>query len=108
VMQFRTKLEKLGVLFWEYDSPLHFERNVREHLIRQILQLIKSSDEHTTKRAKRDTDKKHQAGKALSQYAPQEKGPRIFLAYARQDLDTVKSIYHTLKLFYRVKNGYLK
>jgi uncharacterized protein DUF4062 len=38
VIQFRKSLEQLGVLFWEYDTPLQFERNVREHLIRQIFQ----------------------------------------------------------------------
>src|SRR5262245_44491571 len=39
VVAFRKKLEKGGVLFWEYETPLMFERNVREHLIRQILEV---------------------------------------------------------------------
>jgi TIR domain/Domain of unknown function (DUF4062) len=37
VAQFRRQLEKLGVLFWSYDTPLQFERNVREHLVRQLI-----------------------------------------------------------------------
>jgi Domain of unknown function (DUF4062) len=41
VVRFRGKLEKLGVLFWEYDSPNNFERDVREHLIRQIIRFCR-------------------------------------------------------------------
>lgn len=41
VIKFRKELEKLGVLFWEFESSLQFERNVREHLIRQVLKIFK-------------------------------------------------------------------
>lgn len=37
VVDFRKSLEKLGVLYWEYESGLEFERRLREHLVRQIL-----------------------------------------------------------------------
>ena len=39
VAQFRHKLEKSGVLYWTYNSPLQFERFVREHLTRQIFNM---------------------------------------------------------------------
>lgn len=39
VFQFRERLEELGVRYWEYDTPIEFERFVREHLLRQILDL---------------------------------------------------------------------
>jgi len=45
VIRFRKKLERLGVLFWEYLEPIDFERDVREHLIRQILEVIEKPEE---------------------------------------------------------------
>lgn len=73
VIQFRKKLERLGVLFWEYDEPLQFERYVREHLIKQILQLTKPPL-HLAKIA-----------------------PRIFLSCVREDTRRVETIYKFLK-----------
>jgi hypothetical protein len=40
VAEFRKKLEKLGVLYWTYQTPLEFERNVREHLTRRVLEIV--------------------------------------------------------------------
>ena len=45
VIRFRKKLERLGVLFWEYLEPIDFERDVREHLIRQILEVTEKPEE---------------------------------------------------------------
>lgn len=39
VIEFRKKLEKLGVFYGEYPDTLEFERRIREHLTRQILRL---------------------------------------------------------------------
>lgn len=39
VFDFRERLEELGVRYWEYGEPIDFERFVREHLLRQILEL---------------------------------------------------------------------
>jgi len=36
VITFRKKLEKLGAFFGEYEQSLGFERDVREHLTKQI------------------------------------------------------------------------
>lgn len=73
VLRFRKKLEKLGVLFWEYDKPLDFERDVREHLIRQILEL-------TEKPAKEE---------------PNE-APLVFMSSAREDSHRVAPVYNAL------------
>ena len=73
VIQFRKKLEKLGVLFWQYDQPIDFERDVREHLIRQILELTEKPklEEPTT-------------------------APRIFMSTSREDSHRVASVYNAL------------
>jgi hypothetical protein len=42
VFEFKERLEKLGVRYWEYEQPIDFERYVREHLIRQILDLTRT------------------------------------------------------------------
>ena len=77
VVRFRKKLEKAGVLFWEYETPLTFERNVREHLIRQIVEV--------TGRRKESIPAK----KKSSAY-------NVFLSAARADLPRVRPIYDAL------------
>ena len=79
IIAFRRKLEKAGVLFWEYDSPLTFERNVREHLARQILEMT---------------------GRPMRPVAEASKasGSLIFLSAARDDLPRVRPIYDGLSL----------
>ena len=77
VVRFRRQLEKSGVLFWEYDNPLTFERNVREHLIRQIL-------DGTSRRQKQP-------------FAAKKPSPSVvFLSAARADLPRVRPIYDAL------------
>ena len=74
VIRFRKKLEKLGVLFWEYEQLLKFERDVREHLMRQILELTEPKTE------------------------PQvmDSPPRVFMSCAREDSERVVPVYRAL------------
>lgn len=74
VLKFRKKLEKLGVLFWEYQQPIDFERDVREHLIRQILELTEKPKEQKI-----------------------EEGPIVFMSSAREDRTRVEPIYKALR-----------
>jgi TIR domain/Domain of unknown function (DUF4062) len=39
VARFQSDLRKLGVLYWQYRSPIDFERYFREHLMRHLLSL---------------------------------------------------------------------
>jgi hypothetical protein len=71
VIRFREKLVDLGVLFWEYDTLLQFERSVREHLTKQVF--------HLTGLVKEE-----------------EAQSRIFFNYAREDREQVESIYNSL------------
>lgn len=73
VLRFRKKLSDLGVLFWEYQRPLDFERDVREHLIRQVFELTEKPKEET------------------------EEGPIVFMSSAREDTDRVEPVYKALK-----------
>lgn len=73
VLKFRKKLEKLGVLFWEYDKPIDFERDVREHLIRQILELTEKPEKEEPSKA-----------------------PLVFLSTAREDSHRVTPVYNAL------------
>jgi len=73
VLRFRKKLERLGVLFWEYDKPIDFERDVREHLIRQILELTEKPVE----------EKPHTA-------------PIVFMSTSREDSHRVAPVYNAL------------
>jgi hypothetical protein len=80
VLAFRQKLQKSGVFVWEYDNPLTFERNLREHLIRQILEI-------STKSKKKATPK-----------APiKAREPLVFLSASRGDATRVKPIYDAIK-----------
>jgi hypothetical protein len=49
VFDFKERLENLGVRYWEYNDPIDFERYVREHLLRQILDLGHSPPKPDTK-----------------------------------------------------------
>lgn len=73
VIHFRKKLEKPGVLFWEYDRTLDFERDVREHLMRQILEVTEPAE------AK-----------------PKSVAPLVFLSCAREDSNRVLPVYRAL------------
>jgi hypothetical protein len=101
VVKFRGKLQELGVLFWEYSSPLQFERNVREHLIRQIRQWIKPARELPKSSTKKNTKTKGRKSRTINKSATRTTSlnatTKIFLSYAREDLNLVKPIYYQLK-----------
>jgi hypothetical protein len=44
VARFQSALRKLGVLYWQYRSPLDFERYLREHLMRHLLAISQVPD----------------------------------------------------------------
>lgn len=99
VIKFRRELEKLGVLFWEYDTPIDFERSVREHLIRQILPRFTL---HSSKPKKAPvTGKRPPVGtrpaKAVAT-ATRAYRPTVFLAYSHADVAAVMKIYEDLRL----------
>ena len=71
VFEFKERLEELGVRYWEYNSPIDFERFVREHLIRQILDLTHAPVE----------------SKVEQQASPTQKVPDhlVFISYTPED-----------------------
>jgi hypothetical protein len=77
VLEFRRRLQKVGVLFWEYIEPIEFERRFREHLTNQIVDLSAPAEVPPTQSA--------------------SEVPRIYLSYKRQDLERVEPIYEALK-----------
>lgn len=89
VVGFRKALEELGVLYWTYDTPLQFERNVREHLIRQILsvaEVVVPSEGEKTREVSRER---------LGGGGPER--PSVFIAYSRRDTDAAGSVYRALE-----------
>jgi len=91
VVRFRRKLEGADVLFWSYDQPLQFERVVREHLIRQLLELTVRSASKTTGKTVRSTKRATKQKPAL-----ESARPRVFISAAREDYDRVLPIYRAL------------
>ena len=85
VAKFRKTLEKAGVLFWQYDQPIEFERYVREHLIRQILEISASS---SARRRGGATAKKRKAAASETSV--------VFMSAAREDMHRVVPIYRAL------------
>ena len=77
VLAFRAKLQKHGVLFWEYRTPIDFERRFREHLTNQLFALLEPRS---------------------SANASNHGGPSIYISYKRQDLERVEPVYEALKV----------
>jgi hypothetical protein len=97
VLAFRRKLEALGVLYWRYVDALQFERDVREHLLRQILQLSAAGQtEEATASSASLQDGKRSSEIVLS---PKPGGyrPRVFLSYATEDVRAVRDVYNLLR-----------
>jgi len=89
VLTFRQKLITLGVRFNEYDSPLEFERFVREHLIRQIFRLYNLEPKtDTTESLLESREEPVQEKRAKV---------KIFLSYAHEDKPTILDINSALK-----------
>ncbi|MDH4205342.1 MAG: TIR domain-containing protein [Desulfobacteraceae bacterium] len=99
VIQFRKELEKMGVLFWEYNRPIDFERNVREHLIRQILPMISpdSADSASSDEAETPPPGKPHPPDSKGT-SPKTAHPMVFLAYSHEDRDKVKRLYEDLRI----------
>jgi len=99
VVQFRKELEKLGVLFWEYDRPIDFERSVREHLIRQLLPMISTGFSVPIppggSEPPRPSEHRPPVPKRMSSKSEQ---PMVFLAYSHEDRDKVMRLYEDLRI----------
>jgi len=89
VVKFRRALERLGVLYWEYDSPLEFERRLREHLIRQILDVRTLAKKAITKAGTKSISAKR------VRY-PSTKS--VFFSYVHSDKSRVREIATDLKI----------
>ena len=101
VLDFRNKLVKLGVFFWEYETPIEFERHVREHLIRQISQITEADGitgyTDTPPSTRPPAKSKNPSGKKkISKTTTKNRG-RIFLSYSHADQLKVREIYYLLK-----------
>ncbi len=104
MIQFRKELEKLGVLFWEYDTTLQFERNVREHLIRQVFNLAEPektiSDTPPSSPPSRGVKPSPKKRAKEELFTPTSSKPRklnVFMAYVHEDREKVTNIYHNLR-----------
>lgn len=99
VVEFRKKLERLGVLYWTYQTPLDFERNVREHLIRQLMQSNSdiSKSEAGSVRARTPDEISVDFGTSSVAIATTAHTPEIFLAYSFIDRDRAELIYQALR-----------
>jgi hypothetical protein len=87
VLKFRADLEKLGVLYWEYGTPLEFERNVREHLMRQLLPAGSGA---------RSEGKGEVAGPRVTLKAV--KKPSVFFIYGHADADRVLTLRRVFEM----------
>lgn len=85
VFEFKERLEKLGVRYWEYDQPIDFERFVREHLIRQILDLAHAPS--TLEPVQKD----------ISTTIKQLPEHSIFISYTPEDRDAATRIAANLQ-----------
>lgn len=99
VILFRNELRKLGVLFWEYDQPIEFERYVRQHLTRQILPYISPDpiSEEIPKESKMPQGVKSGPLSVKDKQAL-SKRLKIFLAYSHVDRKEVIRLYEDLRL----------
>lgn len=97
VLAFRGKLEDLGVLFWEFESWLEFERNVREHLIRQIVDLLGQDAFPAAGGASAPSEP--ESSELLTASAPPGPAykPKVFLAHAQEDASSAREIFHRLR-----------
>lgn len=79
VFDFKQRLESLGVRYWQYDQPIEFERFVREHLVRQIFDIIYSSPT-----VAEGTEEPGQS--------PRTGTPSVFISYTPQDRDAARHL----------------
>lgn len=86
VFEFRERLEKLGVRYWEYNDPIDFERFVREHLLRQILDLA-----YATSKA---SEAPERSTSSISRPIEVEPVPehRVFISYSPEDRESARKL----------------
>ena len=102
VLEFKARLERLGVRYWPYDSPLEFERYVREHLIRQIFDIVEPQSDTTLGSTKRGEENRRTSvtgdvedhDSSTSQDLAQK--PRVFISYGREDAEDAQRLYRDL------------
>ena len=86
VLEFKQKIERLGVRYWSYEKPVDFERFVREHLIRQIFDNLKMFSEN-------ESIKK----KSIETHELIKPNIKAFISYAREDREKAINLYEDLK-----------
>jgi len=91
VVKFRQALEKLGVLYWEYESLIEFERRLREHLVRQIID-VNSPQKKDAHKSATNFNLTRRASPAY----PSTKS--VFLSYAHHDRNRVREIATDLRI----------
>ena len=89
VIEFKEKIKDLGVIYGEYENPLQFEREVREHLIKQLFLLLDS---------KLKTEQVVPIEKDNKVIVAEKKKTKVFISYGREDEK------HALKLYQGLKN----
>lgn len=77
VIKFKMELAKLGVLYFEYEKAIEFERRLREHLTKQLFEL-----DRITKGIEISINKLR---------------PKVFISYKSQDFSKVEEIYQHLQ-----------
>jgi hypothetical protein len=95
VAKFQKDLRSLGVLYWSYRSPLEFERNVREHLMRHLL-TASPNPATTTAGAGRRDPKATQSEKLFPTTSVGTVVQSIFLAYSHADGAHARAIFREL------------
>src|ERR1044072_1989444 len=89
VVGFRRKLERAGVLFWQYNTPLEFERYVREHLIRQVLDIAVKPTPQPPKGKGRQRAQTAPAVRKIAQPL------NVFMSAAREDAARLQPLYRS-------------
>jgi hypothetical protein len=85
------------VLFWEYETLLNFERNVREHLIRHILSLTSLEPIIEPQSSTPSDGPSPTKREPTSDVIEQIKRPKVFIGYSHEDRDEVSKIYKDLR-----------
>lgn len=105
VLLFREKIRKLGVFYFEYDSPLEFERKVREHLVKRITRMAQAGRAEgagmeleyptgATRVAESTSSNILESNRnILARTHKETKRPNLFFSYVKEDLDRVRKIY---------------
>lgn len=113
VLDFRKKLRDLGVVFFDYNSPIDFERKVREHLIRQVSRIAQTNGGTEVQEEQLQIKGEQKAVEETTAQDVQITGivgggvievqtygsrkPNLFLSYVREDSEKVRNLYSVLR-----------